>query len=162
MKKAVVILALLSLFGLGADPAPGSDCAGAKVAWLAHDPAAAAAREKNLPLVLYFRRDGCRFCEMLQKNGFEREDIACYINRRFVAALIDTNRQPDLKKKYRIAGEPTVWFLDPSGKEIDYFLGYVPPERLSLILRYVGDGAYRQMTFAEFERRENQKGGNPK
>jgi thioredoxin-related protein len=155
MKRSLAALPLFLFLCLAAEPgAPAENCAGAKVVWRSYDQALVAAHDKNLPVLLFFRRDGCRFCEMLVKNGFEREAVACYINRKFVTARIDVQEQPELKIKYRVAGEPTVWFLAPDGKGIDFFIGYVPPDRLLLILRYVGDGAYRTMTFEEFERRE--------
>ena len=158
MKRTLTALSLLLLFCLAPETGAQADnCAGARVNFLSYDQALAAGRAENLPILLFFRRDGCRYCEMLYKTGFEREDIACYINHRFVAAIIDTGRQPDLKAKYRVPGEPTVWFLTPEGKGIDSMIGYVPPDRFALILHFIGDGAYQRMSFEQYEGR-NGKG----
>ena len=150
----VRLILILAAVALGPRPALPTDSPAGQVAWLKYDEALATAHRRGLPLLIFFRQDNCRPCEVLSKQGFDRPDIAGYVNQRLAPARVDLDREPELKKKFRVAGAPTVWFLAPDGKEIDFFTGYVPADRLLLILRYVGDGAYRTMTFEEFERRE--------
>lgn len=125
-----------------------------RVKWLTYEQALQLAREKSRPVIIVFCQDHCRKCEMLEKNGFNRPDIAAYVNSNFAAVKINVKDRPDLKAKFRVASCPMVWFLTPEAREIDYFVGYVPPERLLLILRYVGDGVYKVKSFAEYEKEQ--------
>lgn len=122
------------------------------VKWLKYEDALKLGKEKGLPLVIFFHQDDCRKCEMLLAKGFGRPDLAAYLNLKFAPVLINIKDRSDLKTKFRVASCPLVWFLSPEAKEIDYFMGYVPPERLALILHYVGDGVYKTKSFADYEK----------
>jgi len=123
-----------------------------KPAWLDYDAALAAAKNDNKPVLIFFHGKDCRKCEVLEQQGFDRPEVACYLNRKFAAAKVMEPDRPDLKQKYRVSSYPTVWFLTPEAREIDFFIGYVKPEKLTLILNYVGDGAYKEKSFAEYEK----------
>jgi len=122
------------------------------VAWAEYGDAVETARKTMRPLVIVFYKDKCRKCEMLEKKGFNRPDTACYVNEKFAASRLNGKNSPELARKYRVANYPTVWFLTPEAEEIDYFVGYVKPERLLLILRYVGEGVYKHKSFSEYEK----------
>jgi thioredoxin-related protein len=134
-------------------PAQKPACAeGVKPAWSDYDAAIAAAKKDDKPVLIFFHGRDCRKCEVLEEQGFDRPDLACYLNQKFAAARIMEPDRPDLRKKYRVSSYPTVWFLTPDGGEIDFFVGYVGPEKLALILHYVGDGEYKKKSFAEYEK----------
>ena len=63
----------------------------------------------------------------------------------------------ELKKKYRVTSYPLVWFLTPEAKEIDYFVGYVPPDRLDIILHYIGDKEYKNKSFEQYEKERDKQ-----
>lgn len=133
----------------------GSDCGEEeKVNWLDYEQALELAREKDRPVVLVFYEDACRKCEVLEKKGFNRPQTACYVNQMLAPARIRGCDRPDLKRKYGVGSYPMVWFLTPKAEKIDYFTGYVPPERLMFILQYIGDKSYRDMSFEEYEKKQ--------
>lgn len=123
-----------------------------RVDWMSYEQAVAAGKERNLPVMVYFYSRNCRQCELLEKNGFNRPDIACYINRKLAPARVNARERGDLKARHRVNFYPTVWFLTPESKEIDYFTGYLEPAKLKSILLYIGEGAYQKMSFEEFEK----------
>jgi len=167
-KAAVIIMLLAAIIApANALPTPDStafasdpqDCAAAeKVKWSGYEAAVQNARESNRPALLFFWGEDCRKCEMLEQKGFNRPDIACYINRHFALARESGKARQDLVAQYRVSAYPTVWFLTPEGKEIDFFIGYVKPDRLLLILHYVGDGVYKVKSFADYEKEQTEKG----
>jgi len=128
-----------------------------KVEWMTYEDAVKKSAEAGVPSVLVFYSDSCRKCEVLEEKGFNRAATACYVNEKFAPARIKGDDRPDLKKKFKVSYYPLVWFIDPEGKEIDYFVGYVSPERLDLILHYVGDGAYKEMDFDKYEKQQFKK-----
>ncbi len=123
-----------------------------RVAWRDYETAVKNGRERGLPVVVVFWAENCRKCEVLEDKSFNRPDNACYVNEKFSAARVKDADRPDLKKKFRVPSCPVVWFLSPEGEEIDFFAGYVPPARLSVILHYVGEGEYKNKKFSEFEK----------
>lgn len=127
-----------------------------KVDWLDYDKAMAKGAKEEKPVVLVFYQDHCRQCEMLNEKSFERPDIACYMNQKLVSSRIHIKKEPELKKKYKVPGTPMVWFLAPDGKEIDYFVGYLKPDKVFSILRYIGDKAYQDMSYEKY--REQKEG----
>ncbi len=152
--------------GATASPAPGDTvsrtgkCApDEKVKWLTENEAVTLGKESGKPIVIVFYNDHCRKCEVLEDKGFNRPETACYVNGRLAASRINGEKEAELKKKYRVNYYPTVWFLTPEAKEIDSFSGYVDPDKLFLILQFVGEKAYETKTFAEYEKEK--KGPSP-
>ncbi len=125
-----------------------------KVVWLDYAEAVEKGREENLPVLAVFYNDGCRKCEILEKNGFGRPDISAYVNKKFAPVRINGGEDTGLVKKYRVNAYPTVWFVDSEGKEIDALIGYVKPDKLFLILKYVGDDVYKTKSFSEYEKEQ--------
>ncbi len=123
-----------------------------EVKWIPYEQALAEAKKRGLPVVLVFYKEDCRKCEILEKKGFNRPDIADYVNRRFAAVKINGDKERELRKKYKVNVFPTVWFLTPEAKEIDSILGYVDPDRLFIILMYIGEGEYKRISYAEYEK----------
>jgi thioredoxin-related protein len=133
--------------------ATGASCQeGGSVAWAEYGEAVEKARKTKRPVVIVFYKDKCRKCEMIKKKGFNRPETACYVNQKFAASRLNGKNHPELAGKYRVANYPTVWFLTPQAEEIDYFVGYVNPEKLLLILKYVGEGVYEKKSFSEYEK----------
>jgi thioredoxin-related protein len=133
--------------------AAGSDCpAEARINWNDYEQALAAAKKDGKPVMIFFHDRDCRKCEVLEQQGFDRPDLACYVNQKLISAKVMGKDRPDLNAKYRVSSFPTVWFLTPEAKEIDFFVGYVKPEKLDAIIRYIGDGAYKDQSFSDYEK----------
>jgi thioredoxin-related protein len=152
--RAIVLMAVLAaaVCGGAAGDAEGEpNCAGEeKTTWLSYDQALARGRERDLPIVLLFYKDHCRQCELLKEKGFNRPDLACYVNHRLAPSAVNGDQDRELRDKFNVATAPTVWFLTPAGEKIYYFVVYVKPERLVLILHYIGDRAYETQTFDQY------------
>lgn len=142
----------LSLLGTGITKNQEGDECGEdeKVIWLKYDEALKRAREQGRAMVVFFHKDHCRKCELLMESGFNRPEIACYINKELAPVRIKGADNPDIKEKFRVSSYPTVWFLTPEAEEIDFFMGYVKPDKLNNILRYIGDGVYKDKSFEEY------------
>jgi thioredoxin-related protein len=125
-----------------------------QVKWFGYTEAIEKAKKDKLPVLIVFYNDDCRKCEILEKNGFGRLDIADYVNEKFAPVRINGEKNNGLRKKYRVTVYPTVWFIDKDAKEIDALIGYVSPDRLLLILRYIGDEIYKKKSFSEYEKEQ--------
>ncbi|HUA65588.1 MAG TPA: thioredoxin domain-containing protein [Alphaproteobacteria bacterium] len=106
------------------------------VDWFAwNEEAFEAARRENKPIFLSVGYSTCHWCHVMERESFEDERIAAYLNRHFVSIKVDREERPDVDKIYMIfvqattggGGWPMSVFLTPDLKP---FLGgtYFPPD----------------------------------
>jgi uncharacterized protein len=97
--------------------------------------ALAAARERNVPILLSIGYSACHWCHVMERESFEDEATAAYMNERFVCIKLDREERPDLDAIYMEAcqaitghgGWPLNAFLTP--EQVPFFAGtYFPPQ----------------------------------
>jgi uncharacterized protein len=95
----------------------------------------AKARKENKPILLSIGYSTCHWCHVMERESFEDEKLAEYLNAHFVCIKVDREERPDVDKIYMTAvqamGEGGGWplnaFLTPDLKP--FFGGtYFPPE----------------------------------
>ena len=97
--------------------------------------ALAAARERDVPILLSIGYAACHWCHVMERESFEDEATAALMNERFVCIKVDREERPDLDSIYMDAvvaltghgGWPMTMFLTPAGEP---FHGgtYFPPK----------------------------------
>ncbi len=95
----------------------------------------ARARAENKPILLSIGYSTCHWCHVMERESFENEDLAKYLNAHFVSIKVDREERPDVDKIYMTAaqamtgqgGWPLNCFLTP---ELKPFVAgtYFPPE----------------------------------
>jgi len=92
----------------------------------------AEAREASVksqkPLLIDFGAEWCGFCKKLDRETFADAAVIRLVTESFVAVKVDTDKEPDLAKKYEIQGLPTLIFLSPGGEVLERLEGFRPPE----------------------------------
>jgi uncharacterized protein YyaL (SSP411 family) len=92
------------------------------------------AKEENKPILVSIGYAACHWCHVMERESFEKDDTAAYMNAHFVNIKIDREERPDLDHIYMDAvqamtgsgGWPLNVFLTPEGKP--FFGGtYYPP-----------------------------------
>ncbi|MEE9218639.1 MAG: thioredoxin domain-containing protein [Acidobacteriota bacterium] len=95
------------------------------------------AREKNWPIFLSIGYSTCHWCHVMERESFENEKIAAFLNRHFVSIKVDREERPDVDRVYMTfvqrftgsGGWPMSVFLTPALKP--FFGGtYFPAEGL--------------------------------
>jgi uncharacterized protein YyaL (SSP411 family) len=93
-----------------------------------------AARE-NKPVFLSVGYSTCHWCHVMERESFEHEGIADYLNQHFVSVKVDREERPDIDRVYMLfvqastgsGGWPMSVFLTPERKP--FFGGtYFPPD----------------------------------
>ncbi len=94
------------------------------------------ARAENKPIFLSIGYSTCHWCHVMERESFENEELAKYLNEHFVSIKVDREERPDVDKIYMTfvqstsggGGWPLNCFLTP---ELKPFFGgtYFPPER---------------------------------
>jgi hypothetical protein len=93
------------------------------------------ARKENKPIFLSIGYSTCHWCHVMERESFEDENLATYLNAHFVSIKVDREERPDVDKIYMTAvqamGEGGGWplnvFLTPDLKPF-YGGTYFPPE----------------------------------
>jgi uncharacterized protein len=97
--------------------------------------ALAAARERDVPILLSIGYSACHWCHVMERESFEDETTAEYMNEHFVCIKLDREERPDLDAIYMEAcqaisgqgGWPLNAFLTPD--QVPFFAGtYFPPD----------------------------------
>src|SRR4051794_4216522 len=99
------------------------------------DEALARAREEDRPILLSIGYSACHWCHVMERESFEDEGTAAYMNDRFVCIKLDREERPDLDAIYMEAcmamtghgGWPLNVFLTP--EQVPFYAGtYFPPD----------------------------------
>ena len=105
-----------------------------------------AAREQNKPIFLSIGYSTCYWCHVMEKDSFEREDLAKVLNKHFISIKVDREERPDVDDIYMDAvnamtgrgGWPLSVFLTP---ELKPFWGgtFFYREKFTSILKQLSD-----------------------
>jgi uncharacterized protein YyaL (SSP411 family) len=94
------------------------------------------AKAENKPVLLDISAVWCHWCHRLDSDTYSVPDIADYIESHFVPIRVDTDKRPDINRRYNMGGWPTVAFLTPDGRVIGGGT-YIPPDQMRQVLRDV-------------------------
>ena len=94
----------------------------------------AAARERDVPVLLSIGYSACHWCHVMAHESFEHADTAALMNELFVSIKVDREERPDVDALYMDAvvsltgagGWPMTVFLTPDGEPF-YGGTYYPP-----------------------------------
>jgi len=92
------------------------------------------AKEEKKPILLDISAVWCHWCHKLDKDTYSVPDIAEYIQSHFVPIRVDTDKRPDINRRYNMGGWPTTAFLTPNGRVIGGGT-YIPPDQMRQTLR---------------------------
>jgi len=120
----------------------------------------AAAKEQDKPILLSIGYAACHWCHVMERESFEDEQTAAYMNEHFINIKVDREERPDVDDIYMQAtllfnrgngGWPMTVFLTPDG--YPFHAGtYFPPEP-----RY-GMPSFRQVMEAVVETWRKKRG----
>lgn len=94
------------------------------------------AKRENKPVLLDISAVWCHWCHRLDKDTYAVPDIADYVEENFIPIRVDTDKRPDINRRYNLGGWPTTAFLTPEGRPIGGGT-YFPPEQMRQLLRDV-------------------------
>lgn len=116
------------------------------VDWYAWKPEAfAKAKEEDKPILVSIGYSTCHWCHVMERESFENEQVAAFMNKYFVNIKVDREERPDVDQIYMEAcqamsgsgGWPLNCFLTPDGRP--FFAGtYYPPRSLHNRPSWVG------------------------
>lgn len=139
------------------------------ITWVKYDEGLKLAKKLDKTIFIDFYTSWCKFCHKMDKETFSNKEVIEYFNEHFIAIKVNAESRTKIKlpdgefsgrelaRKYGIRGYPSYWFLKSDGKVISNLPGYRPPESFLPIIKFIGDGYYENMTFAEFMEKNYKK-----
>jgi uncharacterized protein len=121
------------------------------IQWLEYSEAAfAQAAKEDKPILLDIGAVWCHWCHVIDRESYENEAIAAYINAHFIAIKVDRDQRPDIDARYQQVvaamtgqgGWPLTGFLTYEGRVL-YIGTYFTPEAMTRLLRQIHE-AYHQ------------------
>ncbi|KKN64134.1 hypothetical protein LCGC14_0494750 [marine sediment metagenome] len=117
------------------------------VNWYAWGPEALAqAKREDKPIFLSIGYSTCYWCHVMERECFERQEVADILNKYFIAIKVDREERPDIDEQYMIAtqlitrrgGWPNSLWLTPDGRP--WMAGtYYPREQFIDLLTQLAD-----------------------
>jgi uncharacterized protein YyaL (SSP411 family) len=80
------------------------------------DDAFARAREEGKRIFLSISASWCHWCHVMDEESFTHPEVIRQIHSRFIPVRIDSDKRPDLNRRYNMGGWPTVAILDAEGE----------------------------------------------
>jgi len=110
------------------------------------------AETSHRPILVDVYTDWCGWCKRMDRDVYARDDVGGYLASHFVTVRLNAEggelvawqgrnySARTLASAFGVTGYPTTIFLTPDGERLVNVPGYVPADRMLLLLRYIGDG----------------------
>ncbi|HVH14256.1 MAG TPA: DUF255 domain-containing protein [Candidatus Angelobacter sp.] len=96
------------------------------------------AKTSRKPILLDITGSWCHWCHVMDNTSYSDQAVIDMINKSFIPVRVDTDKRPDVNRRYNMGGWPTTAFLDNEGRIITGGT-YIPPQQLREVLRSVLD-----------------------
>jgi thioredoxin-related protein len=143
---ALLMVFLVFITGCGSETVSSQE----KIHWLSYDEGMKLSKQKGQKVFISFYADWCTFCEKMEKETFRKKEVVSFVNEKFLAIRVNSDKEVEIARKYFVRGLPMTWFLDANGDKISSIPGYIPPEMFIQVLNFVYSDSYKSMTFKEF------------
>ncbi|HLT47349.1 MAG TPA: thioredoxin fold domain-containing protein [Rubricoccaceae bacterium] len=140
--------------------------------WRSMEEAAAAAKADGDLVLIHAYAVWCGWCRRLDRDTYTDDAVQAYLAENFEVTRLDiespeevnffggTVPMYELGQAFEVSGTPTTIFLDADGNFLTKAPSYWPPDKFLLVLRYVREGFYEMMPFADYvEMVEAEQGG---
>ncbi len=108
-----------------------------EVQWHGFENGMARSRFEKRKAVLFFRADWCPYCTEMEQKTFRDPAVVQALNRHFIPIRIDSDREAETARLFRVKSLPDLWFMSEAGEVIGHRPGYIPVEQMLKILNVV-------------------------
>ena len=151
----------------------------AKVHWMSFEEALEKSKTEPRKMMIDLYTDWCGWCKRMDKDTFEDDDIADYLNANYYPVKFDAEYKEDIvfngrtfkfvkngrRGYHELAAElangrlsfPTTVFLDEKQRLIQPLPGYKDPVVFEQIITYFGDDMHKKMPWEKYQRTYKKK-----
>jgi len=121
-----------------------------EIRWYSYDEGMSLGKDKKKKVFLNFYADWCGFCKVMEKNTFKDNSVISYLNENFISIRVNSDRDKKTASAYNVSSLPVTWFLEDNGERLTSLPGYITPDKLILILKFIHTESYKKMKYSEF------------
>lgn len=148
----LTIMVLCALLSLCFTPAMAEK---KEIQWQPYETGMKMIKDQNKKGFLHFYTDWCTYCKIMNKQTFVDSKIIDYLNDNFVSIRVNAEKQKDVAKEYGVNRFPNTWFIGEDSKSLSSQPGFIPPDMLLNMLKFINTDSFKNMKFSAFI--ENQK-----
>ena len=143
---AVIGLALVLFFGAIVSEA----FAAGNIKWHSFQDGVALGKQKNKKVFVNFFADWCAYCKQMDSETFTDSAVGAFLNKNFIPVRVDADRETQLTSEYHVQGLPVSTFIGEDGVLIGSQPGFIGPEQMMPLLRYIHSDSFKTMSFENF------------
>ena len=147
-KSIHIVFTILVLLFMGLLSPAHADTGGVK--WLDYDKGMALAKSQQKKVFINFYATWCSFCKMMDTKTFTDAAVVDYLNNNFISVKVDVDKEMDVAAQYNIRPLPDVWFISENGEAIGNKPGYISPEEMLPVLKFIETDSYLKMSYQSF------------
>ena len=129
---------------------PHSFASSENIKWYSYDEGMALGKNEEKKVFLYFYADWCPYCVKMGKETFKDPLVINYLNNYFIAIQVNADKETKIASDYYVRGLPSNWLITENGEKISNRPGYIPPDMLVNMLKFIQTDSYQKMTFIKF------------
>lgn len=76
------------------------------------------AKDLNKSVMIVFDQDSCVYCDIFKQDVLSNPNVQKVLNDKYIVAVVDINKNPDVATKYKVFGTPITVFVNGDGSEI--------------------------------------------
>lgn len=144
LKMKIALIFFLGMLMAGSPAASGS------ILWHSYETGMALGKKENKKVFLHFWAEWCDSCKKMAKETFTDTAVIAYLNKHFISIKVNSDKEKAVVSEYNVRGLPDNWFIAEQNKIIGNQPGYIPPDKLLPLLRYIYTNSYQKMSYRKF------------
>ena len=146
-KSGLIVLAALFVFVMVSEVTASDG-----IKWYPYGDGFELGKDKSKKIYINFFSDWCSYCRMMNEKTFKDKDVISYLNDNYIAIRVNSEKEPELANQYKVNGLPSNWFVTEEGEPIGNQPGYVGPDDMLKLLKYIKTDSYKKMPFSQFDK----------
>ena len=165
-----------SLVSLEQEKESKSSMASAQVAWLPLEEAIKRARKAPKKILIDLYTDWCGWCKVMDRDTYSKEEVIRYLHENYYPVKFNAEQRKDVQFlgrtfKYVATSNtqgyhqlahaltegnlsyPTTVLLDEKQQPITYVPGFLNAKNLSLLMKFVAEDKYENMSYTEYKKK---------
>jgi thioredoxin-related protein len=148
-KKLCIAMVVLAWLAGGLRP-PNALSETSAINWHSYKDGVSLMKDQHKKGFLHFVSNRCGYCRLMSTNTFSDAKVIDYLNKNFIPILVNITEQRDLANQYGIRGVPSSWFLSENSSAIGQRPGFIPPDIMLVLLKYIGTDSFKTMSFNDY------------